>query len=70
MRQQKEAVSRRTLTRLGSKHDDGEETTQEDVQNSNWLETRLDATLASIHGLCRFLIFDFTTGTKMCQAGN
>ena len=34
------------------------------VQNINLLEVRLDATLASCYSLCRFLIFDITTGAK------
>jgi len=34
------------------------------IQDVNLLEVRLDATLASCYGLCRFLIFDITTGAK------
>lgn len=34
------------------------------IQNADPLEIRLDATLASIYALCRFLIFDVTTGAK------
>lgn len=34
------------------------------IQNADPLEIRLDATLASIYVLCRFLIFDVTTGAK------
>ena len=34
------------------------------IQNADPLEIRLDATLASIYVLCRFLIFDITTGAK------
>ena len=34
------------------------------IQNADPLEIRLDATLASIYGFCRFLIFDITTGAK------
>ncbi len=34
------------------------------IKNANWLEIHLDATLASCYGLCRFLIFDITTGVK------
>ena len=34
------------------------------IQNADPLEIRLDATLASIYVLCRFLIYDITTGAK------
>jgi len=34
------------------------------IQNADPLEIRLDATLASVYVLCRFLIFDLTTGAK------
>ena len=34
------------------------------MKNANFLEIRLDATLASCYGLCRFLIYDLTTGAK------
>lgn len=34
------------------------------IHNIDVLEVRLDATLASCYGLCRFLIFDLTTGAK------
>ena len=34
------------------------------LQDVNQLEIRLDATLASCYNLCRFLIFDVTTGAK------
>ena len=34
------------------------------IQDVNILEVRLDATLASCYGLCRFLILDITTGAK------
>lgn len=36
----------------------------ERIKNSNLLDIRLDATLASVYNLCRFLIFDLSTGAK------
>lgn len=34
------------------------------IKNSNLLDICLDATLASVYSLCRFLIFDLSTGVK------
>ncbi len=36
----------------------------ENSNNINPMEIRVDATLASCYGLCRFLIFDISTGAK------
>ena len=53
---------------LYSRNDDGDENEDwmlsQKIENANPLEIRLDATLASCYGLCRFLIFDITTGAK------
>lgn len=44
--------------------DSNDEMIPDVIQNANLLEIRLDATLASCYGLCRFLIYDITTGAK------
>jgi hypothetical protein len=59
---------RKSSSRLYSRDDDGDENEDwmlsQKIENANPLEIRLDATLASCYGLCRFLIFDITTGAK------
>jgi hypothetical protein len=36
----------------------------ERIENADWMEIRLDATLSSCYVLCRFLIYDITSGAK------
>ena len=62
-------LSKRTLSYLKTKEDESEDKIEDDlildlIQNLIWLEIRLDTTLASCYALCRFLIYDITTGAK------
>lgn len=47
-----------------SRHEQSTSFLTDRIQHADPLEIRLDATLASIYVLCRFLIFDITTGAK------
>ena len=49
---------------LNKQEDDDESYIKKISSNINYLEIRLDATLAACFGLCRFLIYDITTGAK------